>query len=246
MTDVGLDVGGVVQRSRRILATLLWGLVALVAGCDECSPGQTRCDGDVYGWCNDDGDGPFATARWVEAKCPVACRVIGKTATCVSAAEPVTECAGATRVVCFEGVPTQCWGGYPVKQSPCGAPTHCAISPSCGAVCALDDTPEPRCSPIPFCDGGSVAHCSCDLVDRRVDCGAADLCREMGGQTVCIESTTPDPRCGDPTVRTVGFCEAGVAVTCWYGFVTYRADCGTSSCVVTAGQAACTGPVSAP
>ena len=88
--------GGTGARSCQILATLVWGLLVFSAGCNECSPGEIRCKGDVYGSCTADGDGPFATSRWVESTCPVACRVIAGLPACVGATEPVAACVGAT------------------------------------------------------------------------------------------------------------------------------------------------------
>ncbi len=238
---------GTVARSCQILATLVWGLLVFSAGCNECSPGEIRCKGDVYGACTADGDGPFATSRWVEATCPVACRVIAGLPTCVGATEPVAACVGATHQICFDGVPSLCMGGYPIHRTPCGAPTHCAVSPTCGAICAVDDAPDPRCSARPFCDGGRLNTCSCDLVVSRVDCGAADQCREMNGESVCTRSSTPDPRCGDPSQHESGFCADGTAFSCWFGFVAGAFNCGTNRCIERPGQyAACELPVSTP
>lgn len=223
----------------QILAILVCGLVGLAAGCNECQSGETRCDGNVVKSCSYDGDGPISNATWHESVCPVACREAGGEARCVSAPDPVPECADG-HDTCFENTPSSCLGGYPIRHTPCSGDTHCVMSASCGAICVLDDNPDARCAAGPFCDAdGNLNACSCDFVIARGTCGGADRCRTMGGISRCTSASTPDARCGDPTQETSGFCSSeNVATTCWFGFVAGGINCGSFPCLERPGQSA--------
>lgn len=238
---------GTVGRSCQILAAFVWGLLVLLTGCDECSSGATRCRGDVYGWCShDDGEGPLSTAGWHETKCAVACRELDGGAFCVSSPDPIPECASASHAVCFAGKPATCLAGYPVEASACVAGTHCVVSAACGAICALEDNPDPACGARPFCDdAGNLTTCACGVVENRIDCGGADLCHQINDESYCTQSATPDPRCGDPSQAASGFCADGTAFSCWFGFLAGAFNCGATRCIERPGQpAACELPVS--
>jgi len=58
-------------------------VVLFTAGCgDECHPGQTRCEGAALQICDDEGDVPFAGARWVDESCAGTCHVDNGQAVC--------------------------------------------------------------------------------------------------------------------------------------------------------------------
>lgn len=221
----------------QILAAVMFVSAPLAAGCSECAPGATRCQGDdVLSTCTADSDAMFATAHWDDTKCTVACREVGGDAQCVSAPDPVPECQSGEET-CYLNTPTSCRNGYPIRHTPCSGNSRCVISASCGAMCAIDDSPDPRCAASPFCDGeGNLSSCSCDFVVARASCGSADLCKTLGGDSRCTETATPDPRCGDPGQKTSGFCNDDAATFCWFGFVAGQHDCAAGRCVETAGQ----------
>ncbi len=213
-----------------MLVAVMLGSAAVTTGCDECTLGATECDGDSQRRCVDDGDGPFNGPHWDGGKCSVACRQLGGSADCVDSRDPVPECAGDAPYVCWNGVPTSCFGGYPIKRTACTGDTHCVMSPACGPTCALEDQPDPRCDAgQTFCDGALRTTCTCGLVSARDDCGGQDLCRQMDGDAMCVDSATPDPRC-DPTQRWVQSCaDETTALVCWYGFAR-SVDCKPGRC----------------
>ena len=233
------NIGGRIVRKCQILTALVCGSAALVAaGCDDCSPPESECDGDTLRVCTrPDGDGPFITAEWSETKCAVACRALGGETRCVNTAEPVTTCGRAANA-CIDGVLTECWYGYTFPQPACATGTICVATPTCGAMCLADDVPEPRCTATTssICDGNSVATCTCGFVTARRDCGAG-FCQETGGGTRCTFSTAPDPLCGDPAQPSSGYCVDGIAHECWHGFVIFTYDCRSAPCVEHTGAA---------
>lgn len=121
--------------TRSILLIVVGALALSVAGCDECEPGQTECDGNTLRTCvPDDGDGPFATKHWVESPCPVACLDI-VVAGCASSREPVPECMNGMPAICFDGQPTFCREGYPFPYASCGGGRQCVVSATDGPTC---------------------------------------------------------------------------------------------------------------
>jgi hypothetical protein len=168
---------------------------------------------------------------------------------CAAAPEPIAECSGAgTQPICFDGRPARCRSGYPMFEgAACNAPTRCAVSATCGAICVVGD-PDPRCAQGSFCDRNDVVTCQCEFVASRHTCSTSKGCREAAGETACTESQEPDPRCGDPTQRWSAFCDGDVATNCWYGFIETTSECQPSRCsVVTAAQrAGCSLPSSTP
>jgi hypothetical protein len=182
-----------IARRCQVLAIALVGFSALAAGCNNpCTPGETRCLGDrVLGTCVTDGDRDFAGARWDQTTCTVACREVGDSASCVSAPDPIPECEDGAEI-CYQNAPSTCRGGYPVRHTPCGGNSRCVVSATCGPMCALDDSPDPRCAASPFCDGDSSwASCVCDLVVARGGCDGAQMCRTTDGISRCAEASTP-------------------------------------------------------
>jgi hypothetical protein len=212
----------------------------ITAGCDDCSPPEAECDGDTLRVCSrPDGDGPFITASWSETKCDIACRQFGGEARCVHTTEPVATCgrSGLADDRCIDGVPADCWHGYAFPRSACGTGTVCVATPACGVMCLASDVPEPRCDTANwFCDGNSIATCTCGVVSGRRDCGAG-VCQQVGGEVACTFSSAPDPRCGDPAQPSSGYCSDGIAHECWRGFVIFTYDCKSAPCVERPGAA---------
>ena len=183
------------------------------------------------------------------------CVEVAGQAFCADSSQPIAECSDPSRdqhTTCVGNSTTYCEKGYPTGTSSCGA-RQCLMS-SCGAVCAADQTPEPRC-PVPsscydgdpdprcqspsFCDGDDAVHCSCDYVHDRTACGAG-LCHDLGGHAVCTLSAAPDPGCGDAASPTSSFCsDTGIAYQCQYGYVTRYVNCGVGNCTVHVDGARC-------
>jgi len=233
------QTGRRIARSCQILTTLVCGFGALLAGCDECPGGASRCVGDTYGACYVADD---AIARWHDTACPVACHVANGKAACVSSRTPVPECGGRSDPLCVDGVPTRCHDGYPITLPACDFRTHCVVSTECAdALCAIDDKVPANCSFEPSCDGSLLTTCQCGFVVARDDCGAADLCRKVGSRSRCTATAAPDPRCGDPTKISSSFCDGDNAVECEYGYTYGRWECGRASlvCRETNGVADC-------
>jgi len=240
-----------IARSCQILITALSGTASLLAGCNECSQGETRCDGNTYMSCEYDADADFEPIRWRRDTCPVACREVAGHASCVDTVTPVPECAGGDDDICVDDVPTGCLGGYPIHHSRCEGLTHCFAGTICGgdrgqrtAICAIDANAPPSCSGNPACYGGVLTSCDCGLVVAREDCGGVDFCRTVGGLTRCTATAAPDPRCGDPTKSSSSFCDGNTAVGCGYGYTWSATDCASImyTCRVTGGQATCEDP----
>ena len=157
-----------IARSCQILTTFVCGFGALLAGCDECPGGASRCVGDTYGACYVADD---AIARWHDTACPVACHVANGKAACVSSRTPVPECGGRSDPLCVDGVPTRCHDGYPITLPACDFRTHCVVSTECAdALCAIDDKVPANCSFEPSCDGSLLTTCQCGFVVARDDC----------------------------------------------------------------------------
>ena len=161
-------------------------------GCDECDRyGQTRCEGNLIQECIDDGDA-FVHFYWTaRTACPVACHAVQGKAKCVDSSEPAPECASAhNSEMCLEGVPSHCWDGYLAQGEACDPTTRCVVSAACGATCAMEENPDPRCPPADpatgsktyFCDDSdTLVACSCGYAAERVAC----RCGELGGETRC-------------------------------------------------------------
>jgi hypothetical protein len=175
-----------IERRCQVLAIAVLGFSPLAAGCNPCTQGETRCLGDgVLSTCVADSDRDFATTRWEETTCTVACREVDGEASCVSAPDPVPGCEDGEEI-CYQNTPSTCRGGYPVRHTPCSGNSRCVISAACGAMCAIDDTPDARCAQGPFCDGdGNINSCVCDFVVARASCGGADRCQTLGDISRC-------------------------------------------------------------
>ena len=186
-----------IARDCQVFVTLFAGLAALfTVGCDECDRyGQTRCDGNQVQECIDDGDA-FVHFYWTNRdSCAVACHESGGSAQCVDSQRPVPECAAEPNgAMCLNGVPSLCWDGYLSQGKACDAPTHCVVSDACGAICAVEDIPEPRCpladpafGPITyFCDGSeTLVSCTCKLVVNRISCAPGGSCQEATSGARC-------------------------------------------------------------
>jgi hypothetical protein len=218
--------------------------VVALNGCNDCDNGETACAGDALRYCG--ADGAFERQIWLELSCPVTCHSAGGQAECVDSRDPVAECAGRLDrfLTCFENAETVCFDGYPsnIGQA-CPAPSHCVASATCGTACAIDDGPEPRCTPQQqkFCDGNDQVVCSCEFVLYRSSCGATETCLAMNDDTRCVPPET-DPRCASSAQPTFGFCDGQVANECWYGYLVNSFECRpTSRCdsVTLAPQATC-------
>jgi len=123
-------IGRRIARNCQILAIAVLALATLfTSGCDECDQGQWACRDGATFQCVDDGDGPFNGWHWVpQAGCTVACHEAGGQTRCVDSREPVPECTSdADAVLCFEGVPSGCWDGYPVKGRSCETGLACEV-----------------------------------------------------------------------------------------------------------------------
>ncbi len=192
--------------------------VAFFNACDDCDLNDSGCDGDALRHCGNEG--AFERAIWQDYPCAVTCREVGGKAACVYSREPVAECAGDPDSVCFDGVPSTCFGGYPIAEHACTSGSHCVVSDSCGAICALGDSPEPRCTPTQqwFCDANDRVTCTCDFVLARFGCDATQTCRQMSGDVQCTPADT-DPRCTSSTQATFSFCTGDVVNECWYGYL---------------------------
>ena len=240
---------GNITRGCQILITAMCGFAPLFAGCDECTLGQTHCEGDARLDCYPPEDGVLANNTLHRVTCSVTCHEADGKANCVDTRAPIPECAGGNDDICLDGVPTSCVGGYPSRHSQCEGPTHCMLSATCFvAICAIDDKVSPNCSFDPSCDGGVLTTCQCDLVVARQDCGAADLCRKVGSYSRCTETAAPDPRCGDPPPLSSNFCDGDTVVGCGHGYTESHIDCGSVgyTCGVTGGQASCEAPRTGP
>jgi len=242
---------GKVAFSCQILTTVACGLAVSSTGCNECTPGPATCDGNVRRWCEYDNQDPFTSATWHQETCGVACRQLAGEGTCVAAAAPVAECmdeAPASSLTCFAGEPVSCEDGYPIMYTTCDPGMHCAVSALCGPVCAVEDAPEARCAAgrRVFCDDdGTLVTCACEYVWRRDDCGSTLRCHEVGDEAACA-SPDLDPRCGDPTLDSSGFCDGNTAYTCWHGYSGSGLVCGDYQCVIVSPKlgAGCSVPVS--
>jgi hypothetical protein len=186
----------------------------------------------------------LSTRQWDSTGCTVACVMAEGHAQCVDSPAPIAECAGGDGPTCYQGSTTYCVGGYPTSTQACDQGLHCVPSATCGTVCASADAPDARCGTAPssfFCDGdATLTACTCGFPGPSYAC-APGVCHEMAGDSFCVASTTPDPRCGDPAKPMGGFCDGQIARECWYGLLTASTDCGTTAtCVILGdGSAAC-------
>jgi hypothetical protein len=225
----------------RITCCLL--ILSALSGCvNECQAGTSVCEGNSLKTCvSQNNEIRSSRTYWETSKCDVACAIIEGSGTCVASAAPVPECAHDGDH-CRNGGISHCHGGYVISAFNCEDGLQCAET-SCGAMCVRETVAEPRCSPDPthtpplssmFCDNNDVVSCQCGYVFARDACGASGQCKTINTEVQCVSSPTPDPRCGDPTRESFGFCDGNVAYSCWYGFVVGSAGCGTGRCVLDA------------
>jgi hypothetical protein len=202
-----------------------------LAGCgNECDPdAPPSCDGNATVFCEWTGDGLGSHTLIERTQCQVACAMVGKIPECVLSPQPVAECHGVA-TTCFQGQVTSCDDDFPTSAMACAPDAHC-IDSSCGPICALSDTPEPRCAMSQgFCDGDTLVSCDCGHVQSREDCGAGQ-CITHGGTEFCARSPTVDARCGDPDQPDSGFCVGDTGFYCAFGYVTSTLGCGKWTCV---------------
>jgi hypothetical protein len=194
-------------------AVLLAGMAALggVAGCgpaDECTVGESRCDGDQVlacihecsdlfcwnhwqGWdvCGTDGSRADGTTCFVPP---------GGTAMCVASTEPDPACgaSGNSSYCAGDGV-AACTGGYRRRTIACGATdssrepllpggtgaTHC-IQPQPGTTTCV----PPGAEVDPLCGGGSAPHCDGNVL---VECTAGLAVSRTACASCSIDSSTP-------------------------------------------------------
>ena len=213
------------------------------AACDECQVGPSHCEGTHLIGCEWQGDGPLSKQVRTDQPCDVACVPSSQTgAMCTVSEEPIAECDHVS-VTCWNGGVAHCRDGFPTDWTAC-APFDTCVTASCPdahAFCVFDPTPNPVCSggDAKHCSGSGVVDCQCGYVVDGLDCGGADLCRNVDGTDTCTISSTPDPRCGDAPAGFSGFCDGNTGITCWQGVPVSSIGCGPGTCIVQSNGAAC-------
>ena len=164
-------------------------LAALFApGCssaDDCSQGETRCDGNRIEGCPTD----YITSRKFSVPagdCGAAMCINTRSgsvrrAACSTSGKLDDRCAGKDGPTCAnETTFLDCQQGYSSHEATCACN---ATSFTRRAFCALAPTPDPKCSGDSTCDGNTILECLDGYAIARTPCaGVAPLCvRQSNG-----------------------------------------------------------------
>lgn len=168
---------------------LVAGLAALFApacsSADDCSQGETRCDGNRILGCPTD----YITSRKFSvpagdcgtAQC-INTRLSGvRSVACSTSGALDDRCAGKDGPTCVNATTfLACEQGYSSREATCAC---IATSFTARAFCALAPMPDPKCSGRSTCDGNAILECLDGYVVTRTPCeGDAPLCvRQSNG-----------------------------------------------------------------
>jgi hypothetical protein len=167
------------------LTRVIFALLVLAGGCDNCKQGSSYCDGNQLHFC---GVGEDKSPHWVQTGCPVACKQLSSGATCVDSPTPVPECANKSCVsttdnACWKGGPTHCQDGYPTSGStPCPMGFQCVLAagcdgPGCDQAQCISDPTDLRChnatTQLSICDGNNALSCWCGYVQGVNACSGS-------------------------------------------------------------------------
>ncbi len=217
-------------------------------GCslDECSDGESRCEGDVMllscGVVGNDISGKRSFHQRLPCKAGTHC--IGTTkggtgyAVCSATTAPDARCAGGSDARCAQNNLLQCDMGFSDGGSPCDAVCvqpqagsgFCAVSKDPNTSCRLDASPHPT-----FCEADRVARCNESGYVLKVEgcpSESPNCVEDKPGRAVCAVARDPDPRCAS-TPRS-SWCEGSTLFVCSEtGYVTAQRCSGdTPDCVV--------------
>jgi hypothetical protein len=130
----------------------------------------------------------------------------------------VAECSGDTLLVC--GRMSEDSPKRSIQRVPCPAETHCVVSHSVGAFCALDSKPDPRCAVLEtatpqepdataeelhsklggYCDDAkNIVHCSAEFRGEIVACPQGEECVTSGTWALCRAVPPSRLVCGSET-----------------------------------------------
>jgi hypothetical protein len=229
-------------------AVLCAALSAAAAGCNECDPGARRCSGDVLQVCEPPCSDPGCAAHWGSESCFGACVAEHHVpAFCALDSKPDPGCKGRDSYCAGQSV-VSCQADFRVASYACDAETVCVMPDSGGAampvtsrvaLCAVAAEPDSRCPArqgvAGLCDQNQMLLCDTGFLLSSFECPAA--CVEVDFSTVCVLSSTPDPRCkpGAPA------CDGSQLIGCVEGFLESIEDCAFSDlrCVETGNLAKC-------
>jgi hypothetical protein len=181
---------------RWVLSLIAPGLLWACLGGDECTNGETQCEGNIARNCVV----TESHANWQREDCGSRSCVVATsgtgmtTAFCALAPNPDSRCSEAEVPNCTGDTLVECTAGYATS-------TH-----SCTSGClALDDYPD-RCT-------GDI-----DIYSDATRCVASgDFCEmDGGGSTIATGSITPPPS---------GTCEPNTLLSSSQGHVTYSQRC---------------------
>ena len=172
------------------------GLFAPACSSDnDCSQGETRCDGHRILGCPTD----YITSRTFEVPagdCPDAQCVDTKSngvrrAACSTSGAIDPRCAGYTRATCLDANTFLfCDLGYSSQEQSCS----CVTGFGGYAFCALAPTVDPKCHGESVCDGNTIVECNEGYATKRTNCeGEAPLCvRQSNGahNAFCAKEAT--------------------------------------------------------
>ena len=236
-----------------------------VARCrgDQCTGGQTRCNGNVTEYCGEAGsDDP--TLVWNGYDCgarfcqPIMDPDISAYPLCTLTKQPDPRCASADQLEFCDGdVVVGCRNGYVLFTANCTtgatvgreyianwfvkAGTYCSSSGT-WAQCTPEPTPNPLCPAAPasawVCDGSRTLECVQGYAAAITSCPNG-ACFLGAGRTYCSLAQAADPVCS-PDQEYFDFCRGGVIEHCLYGWIVSQETCGTNyTCGRESGSVTC-------
>jgi len=203
---------------RVVLAALLAGLLGACQAREECTSGESHCEGDVARHCsNRVENGNSSYWSWNDTPCGAGkCKSDTSGAFCALAAEPDSRCDDPSSTFCDGTAVNQCQSGYVVSSNDCASKGNTCVTPATArqpwlkAMCATEPDPSPLCDRgNDGCDGNDSYLCASGYVTERHSC--ADLVCASGGY--CVASADPDPGCPDRADQG-SYCEGNSIVQC--------------------------------
>jgi hypothetical protein len=218
---------------------LAWAQLLLIcsalgsAGCNECDPGERRCQAGELEICEPPCSDPGCSARFTRQNCGGTC-VDPKNAPafCALVAQPDPKCKGRSQF-CDGETEVSCTAGYRVAAHDCGPDAHCVVLDyggepvpvgSSAVRCAPSTEVDPRCPAKhgldEHCDGADQVSCDTGFLLSVDTCPYACV-EPSAGVVSCAVSSTPDPRCA----KKAALCDGTRLITCVAGYLKSIGDC---------------------
>ena len=181
----------------------------MVLACLAANTGCEQCEQADGSWCTGNGVTSCEYGRATISFCCIeGCQEVevdgAPRAVCSPSAKPDPRCADAAPIdnICVDGVALHCDHGFASGGRACA--NACVSAEPGVAMCALAETPDPRCGPqrSTRCSGNSILECLHGYAISELRCEAPfDTCAtdldNLGGPHPRCATASTNPACAD-------------------------------------------------